>query len=178
MPKADPTAARRMHRHIGANLSDEGLQQAPGVLRYLESRGRVAMMTKAASYLLWRDDFALMRGYVAGHAAFMFADSTGLPPRHWKKAGCTVETYGTFKKSFLPTWAGYQEELAQGVHHPALPRAAHALRLPRRQPGAAQPPGGRPLPASRRRRALRRAGVYRPSFASSPLTSEVACAEA
>lgn len=108
---APADAPRRIHRHVGANLSDAGLAKTPGVLKHLEAKGRVAMMTKAASYLLWRNDFVVMRDYVVGHAAFMFADSTGAPPRYWKKAGCTVETYGTFEKAFLAAPEDFQAEL-------------------------------------------------------------------
>jgi hypothetical protein len=39
----------RIHRHIGANLRDGSLKKNPGILRYLESQGRIAAMTKAAS---------------------------------------------------------------------------------------------------------------------------------
>jgi hypothetical protein len=113
VPVDRPDAPRRVHRHIAADLSDAGLAKAPGVRRYLEARGRVAMMTKAASYLLWRDDFVTMRSWVVANAAFMFSDSTGVPPRWWKKAGCTLETYGSFQKSFLGTWEGYQRELRE-----------------------------------------------------------------
>jgi hypothetical protein len=111
VPKDKPDAAPRIHRHIGADLSDGGLKKAPGVLAYLKAKGDVAAMTKAASYLLWRDDFVTMRDYLVSHARFMLSDSTGVPVRWWKKAKCEVKTYGSFEKSFLGTWQGYQDEL-------------------------------------------------------------------
>lgn len=112
VPKGKPDAPRRIHRHIGADLSNDGLtKSAPGVLKHLQAKGRVAAMTKAASYLMWNDSFTTIRDYLVSNAEFMVSDSTGVPPRWWKKAGCTVQTYGTFQKSFLGTWEGYQEEL-------------------------------------------------------------------
>ena len=51
--------------------------------------------------------------WLLGHAVFMLADSTGVPPRHWTKRGCTVEAFGKFEKSFLGTWDGYQQELRE-----------------------------------------------------------------
>ena len=113
VPKDKPDAPPRIHRHIGANLSDEGLKLAPGVLAHLASKGQVTAMTKAASYLLWRDDFATIRDYLLGHARFMLSDSTGVPLRFWKKAKCAVVTYGSFQKSFLGTWEIYQKELRE-----------------------------------------------------------------
>lgn len=111
VPAGQPDAPRRTHRHIGADLSNEGLERAPEVLAHLRGRGRVSMMTKAASYLLWNEGFSTVRDLIVGNAAFMVSDSTGVPPRWWKKAGCTVETYGTFRKAFLRAWVGYEEEL-------------------------------------------------------------------
>ena len=106
VPKDTPSAPVRIHRHIGANLSDEAIKKAPGVLAHLEAKGHVAAMTKAASYLLWRDDFVTMRTYLVNHIDYMVSDSTGVPPRWLLKAGLTVETWGSFEKSFLGTWEG------------------------------------------------------------------------
>jgi hypothetical protein len=92
----------RTHRHIAQNLGDEALKKDPGILLHLEKKGGVAAMTKAASYLLWRDDFSLIRGYLLGHAAAMISDSTGIPPAFAKKAGFVDETWGHFEGSFLP----------------------------------------------------------------------------
>jgi hypothetical protein len=103
-------AALRVHRHIGANLADGPLKKDPSVLRYLESRGRVAAMTKAASYLLWRPDFSLVRRYLLDHMAFMVSDSTGIPPRLAEKAGFEQETYGTFAGSFLGADSGVNQQ--------------------------------------------------------------------
>ena len=68
-------------------------------------------MTKAASYLLWRDDFVTIRDYLVAHSRFMLSDSTGVPVRYWKKTKCTVKTYGSFQASFLGTWQTFQDEL-------------------------------------------------------------------
>jgi hypothetical protein len=58
-------------------------------------------MTKAASYLLWREDFSRVRSYLLSHMVFMISDSTGIPPGYAAKAGFVQETYGTFEVSFL-----------------------------------------------------------------------------
>jgi hypothetical protein len=105
--------ARKIHRHIGANLSNDGLLQQPGLLKHFEAKGPLACMTKAASYLLWNDTFSVMRTWLVEHVVFMISDSTGVPPRYWIKKGCTVETFGSFQRSFLGTWEGYQQELRE-----------------------------------------------------------------
>jgi len=99
----------RVHRHLAANLANTGLDQAPGLVRYLESKGRIAAMTKAASYLLWRDDFSKTRDYLLAHMEVMISDSTGIPPKFLEQAGFTMETYGSFSRSFLGASAEYNK---------------------------------------------------------------------
>ncbi len=111
VPRGQPGAPRRVHRHLAVNLHNDALP--PGLLAHLEAKGQVAAMTKAASYLLWREGFSKVRAWLLANAVFMVSDSTGIPPRHWTTRGCTVEAYGKFEKSFLGTWEGYQEELRQ-----------------------------------------------------------------
>ena len=96
----DPRTAARVHRHIAWDLSD-GAVKKTGIIQWLEQKGTVSAMTKAASYLLWREDFSRVRSYLLEHMAIMFSDSTGIPPRIARKAGFTQETYGTFEVSFL-----------------------------------------------------------------------------
>jgi len=109
VPKGNLTAPRRTHRHFAANLANDSLPA--GLMKHLEAKGRVTSMTKAASYLLWREAFSVVRDWLLASSAFMVSDSTGIPPRHWTQKGCTVEAFGAFEKSFLGTWEGYQEEL-------------------------------------------------------------------
>ena len=111
VPVGEPGATPRVFRHIGANLSNAGLEHAPGVLKHLAAKGRVTAMTKAASYLLWRQDFSMIREYLTANARFMISDSTGVLPRFWPKA-CVAKTYGAFDVTFLRTWELLQTELA------------------------------------------------------------------
>jgi hypothetical protein len=97
---ADPKVAARVHRHIAWDLSDPAVRKT-GIIKWLEQKGPVSAMTKAASYLLWRDDFSRVRSYLLSHMVLMISDSTGIPPKVAAKAGFMQETYGTFEVSFL-----------------------------------------------------------------------------
>mgnify|MGYP001602544807 FL=1 len=99
VPKGQPAAPRRVHRHFAANLANKKLP--PGLIAHLEAKGRVTAMTKAASYLLWGAGFKKLRDWLTSNAAFMVSDSTGVPPSLWKEKGCTVEAFGKFEKPFL-----------------------------------------------------------------------------
>jgi hypothetical protein len=91
----------RIHRHIAANLADANLKKDPSLLAHLNAKGKIAAMTKAASYLLWREEFSLIRNFLLEHMVFMVSDSTGIPPRYASKAGFVQEPFGTFESSFL-----------------------------------------------------------------------------
>lgn len=91
----------RVHRHIAANLADMHLAKDGPLLTHLAAKGRVSAMTKAASYLLWRNDFSHIRDYLLAHMDFMISDSTGIPPMYARKAGMQQIPLGRFEQSFL-----------------------------------------------------------------------------
>jgi hypothetical protein len=92
----EPNAPVQILRHVSYNLDDAHLTADPGLLAYLNARGKVAAMTKAATHLLWNEHFRLIRGWLVDHTDWMASDSTGLPPRIAGPAGFTQDAYGTF----------------------------------------------------------------------------------
>lgn len=100
-PRGDARATPRVYRHIVANLDDEHLGADRRVLAHLEKKGKVAVMTKAASFLLWYDDFAMIRQYLIDHLAWMISDASGIPPAYAADAGLEQITYGTFVDAYF-----------------------------------------------------------------------------
>jgi hypothetical protein len=94
-----------VHRHIAANLSDRHFGNS-SLKKHLESQGKISAMTKAGGYLLWRDDFSIVRAYLLANMKFMISDSTGILPRHARAAGFEQITYGTFNGAFLENKGG------------------------------------------------------------------------
>ena len=95
----------QVYRHIQANLDDKHLKVDPSALAYLDKKGAVAAMTKAASYLLTFDDFSMMRKYIVEHVVWMVSDSTGLPPKIGTPAGFDYEVYGAYDLSNMAAGA-------------------------------------------------------------------------
>jgi hypothetical protein len=122
--RGEPSAPLRTYRHLQANLADRPLGGTPGVIAHLEAKGRVAAMTKAASYLLWSPAFTRIRDYLLGHADWMISDSTGIPPRFAQAAGFEQETWGRFTGSFLKVARQHEADFVRlWAEHPdrALP---------------------------------------------------------
>ncbi len=110
--RGQPNAPVRIHRHIAANLDDDHFA-ASSLRAHLMKKGKVAAMTKAASYLLWRRSFSAIRTYLLDHMAFMISDSTGIPPRFARAAGFVQRTYGAFEGALLDSSrkSRYNQEL-------------------------------------------------------------------
>ncbi|HEY1550545.1 MAG TPA: hypothetical protein VGG28_22105 [Kofleriaceae bacterium] len=93
---ADPKLPLRTYRHIVANLDDKHMTADDRVLRHLRLKGKVAVMTKGASFLLWYDDFTQIREYLLKNIAWMISDASGIPPSYAEPAGYEQITYGDF----------------------------------------------------------------------------------
>ncbi len=101
----------RTHRHIAWNLANDYLKDHGGVIKHLEGKGKVTMMTKGASYLLWLGEFSTMRKYLVDHMVWMLSDSTGIPPTYAKPAGLVQETFGNFNGPIVVGVEGRKEDL-------------------------------------------------------------------
>jgi hypothetical protein len=95
-PIGDSTRPIHVLRHIAHNLDDDHLAASP-LLAHLNGKRKVLAMTKAASHLLWKDHFALIRGWLLEHTDWMVSDSSGIPPRFARPAGFSQDTYGKYE---------------------------------------------------------------------------------
>jgi hypothetical protein len=93
----DAAAPVKTLRHVAYNLDDKHLAADPSLTKHLEAKGKVTAMTKAASHLLWADEFSTIRKYLVDHMAWMISDSTGIPPRFLKGTSFVQDTYGAFE---------------------------------------------------------------------------------
>jgi hypothetical protein len=89
------------HRHFAWNLGDNGFKGS-ALEKHLQAKGKIAAMTKAASYLIWTSSFRAIRDYLLANMAWMVSDSTGIEPKAATRAGFVQLTYGTYEGAFLP----------------------------------------------------------------------------
>ncbi len=97
---AGPEDPIMIHRHIAWNLDNEHFGGSP-LEKFLQKKGKVASMTKAASYLLWTGNFSAIRDYMLGNSVFIVSDATGPLPQDAAKAGFEQITFGTFTDAYL-----------------------------------------------------------------------------
>lgn len=125
----DPPGVVRVHRHLGWNLHDDYLAAHPELIRHLDAKGKVTLLTKGASYLLWQSSFSTIRDAMIRGLSWMLSDSTGIPPEHARKAGLTQTTYGTYTGAFLPTARGTRHDQAFKALWAEQPRRRLPLRF-------------------------------------------------
>jgi hypothetical protein len=100
-PRGGDGKSIRTYRHIVANLDDPHMAKDERVLVHLRAKGKVSVMTKAASFLLWFDDFSKIRDYLLQNTAWMISDASGLPPSYADPAGFEQITYGEFNGPYF-----------------------------------------------------------------------------
>lgn len=120
----DPNAPVRVYRHFAANLDDKHFAANQPLALHLGSKGRVSVLVKAASYLLWFDSFSHVRSYLLDNADWMLSDSTGVQPSMARAAGFEQECWGLFHGPFLAQYSAAKNEflaLWQASPRRALP---------------------------------------------------------
>jgi hypothetical protein len=98
-------------------MDDDHFGKDEPMKAYLSKKGQVVAMTKAASYLLWRDNFSTIRTWLLAHMEFMVSDSTGIPPKFATRAGFEQQAYGKFAESFLPASEAINEDFVELWKH-------------------------------------------------------------
>ncbi|MFO0744828.1 MAG: hypothetical protein U1F43_04020 [Myxococcota bacterium] len=71
-------------------------------MRHLAGKGQVAVLVKAASYLLWWHNFDRIRAWLVDHLAWMVSDSTGVPPSLLDATRFEQTAFGRFDATFIP----------------------------------------------------------------------------
>ncbi len=94
-----------IHRHFAYNLDNKHFKDS-NLYHHLKRKGKVSVLVKGASYLLWFDSFSEIRKYLLNNMAFMYSDATGILPRHASNAGFEQLTFGEFYGAFLDNNGG------------------------------------------------------------------------
>lgn len=91
----DPAAKVQVWRHLRANLNDDQFKGSP-VEKLIASEAPFAAMMKAASYLIWRDDFGAVRDALLSGMTWMISETSGIAPYHAAEKGFVQDVWGRF----------------------------------------------------------------------------------
>ena len=118
--------------YFSYDLSDENLQKHPRVLRFAERLGTQSTLLKAASYLLHRPEFTIMRQYVLKNSQIILQDDSGVPYKQFDRSEWTVDLFGNYSRTIYLFTHKYQADLktayeAQKPKHPLPFRIGYNL---------------------------------------------------
>jgi hypothetical protein len=97
--------------YFSYDLSDENLQKHPRVLKFAERMGTQSTLLKAASYLLHRPEFTIMRQYVLKNSQLILQDDSGVPYKRLERSEWTVVLFGNYSKTIDLFTHKYQADL-------------------------------------------------------------------
>lgn len=110
--------------YFTTDLSDWGIKQSPGFMKFCESLGNGHAFLKAASYLMHRDHFNTVRDFLLNHARTLVQDDSGIPIRKFPADRWLVNGFGNYTAPIDLFKDMYQPEAAQlfqGAEHEKLP---------------------------------------------------------
>jgi hypothetical protein len=97
--------------YFSCDLTNANLKRNPQVLRFAKSLGTQSTLLKAASYLLHRPDFTIMRNYVVDNSTMILQDDSGVPFKFFTPASWKVEVFGTYSRTIDLFTHKYQPDL-------------------------------------------------------------------
>ncbi len=108
----ESTDVRRLY-YFARDLSDDGLGEAPDLLRFLGPQDGFNVYMKSASYLLHMPEFSTLREHIVDRAGTVLQDDSGVPLRFFEPGRWHLSFYGVYRET-LPTYREwFQEDLSQ-----------------------------------------------------------------
>ncbi|NJL13593.1 MAG: hypothetical protein HC913_11690 [Microscillaceae bacterium] len=94
-----------------SGLSEGGLLQRSDFRKYLESLPIQTTYIKSASYLMYRDEFSIVRNLILNKSTFFLQDDSGMPIRFLDRAKWDLTFYGSYVSPISLFQVRYQADL-------------------------------------------------------------------
>jgi hypothetical protein len=110
--------------YFETDLSNDGIKNRPGFIKFCEGLGTARSLLKAASYLMHLGEFTTVKDFLLTHTSTIVEDDSGIPIKNFDSAKWAVRYFGNypgpiemFKKNTQPDLAA----IYKSSHPPALP---------------------------------------------------------
>ncbi|MGH8092228.1 MAG: hypothetical protein ACREIF_01975 [Chthoniobacterales bacterium] len=163
-----PTAPPQTLYYFTTDLSNEGIRDQPGFLKFCAAHGNGVSLLKSASYLMFENGFDTVRDFLLNHSKAIVQDDSGIPISDFDQKKWSLRFFGAypgpidiFKKYAQPQLQGlYQKSnpapIGFGIGYHWSPRQStlivatpHGPGVSPLQPGPpTQPPPSKPAPAA------------------------------
>ena len=145
---------KRTLYYFSTDLSDSGIKNNGGFLKFCDKLGKGDAFIKSASFLLHSGGFSTVRDFLLQHSAALLQDDSGVPVTYFKAAEWDLQPFGKYLGPIAVFPGRYQAKLAQlfrkapaidfGVGYRWRPRESNLLLAVKKAPTAeqAQQPAG------------------------------------
>jgi hypothetical protein len=94
----DPRHGTRTLRYFSLNLTDSHVTRKPGTTAYLKNLPDTITLVKAASYLMHRPYFSIIRNTILSKSRVVVEEDSGIPYHDFDPAAWDVRLFGTYSE--------------------------------------------------------------------------------
>ncbi len=112
-----PGGAAQTLYYFTTDLSDEGIRNQPGFLKFCEAQGTGGSLLKSASYLMFENGFTRVRDFLLTHSKAIVQDDSGIPISAFDSGRWLLRYFGSyagpielFKQYYQPQLYGLYQQ--------------------------------------------------------------------
>ena len=115
-----PDAPPQTLYYFTTDLSNEGIHQQPGFLKFCEAQGTGVGLLKSASYLMFENGFSTVREFLLEHGKAIVQDDSGIPIAAFDPAKWLLRFFGSYAGP-IDLFKQYYQPQLQGLYQQSNP---------------------------------------------------------
>ncbi len=115
-----PDAPPQTLYYFTTDLSNEGIRQQPGFLKFCEARGTGGSLLKSSSYLMFENGFSRVRDFLLTHSKAIVQDDSGIPFAAFDPAKWLLRFFGGYAGP-IDIFKQYYQPQLQGIYQQSNP---------------------------------------------------------
>jgi hypothetical protein len=106
--------------YFTTDLSNEGIRQQPGFLKFCQGQGTGASLLKSASYLMFENGFSRVRDFLLSDSKAIVQDDSGIPIAAFDPAKWLLRFFGSYAGP-IDIFKQYYQPQLQGLYQQSNP---------------------------------------------------------
>jgi hypothetical protein len=115
-----PDASPQTLYYFTTDLSNDGIRQQPGFLKFCEARGPGGSLLKSSSYLMFENGFSRVRDFLLTHSKVIVQDDSGIPIAAFDPAKWLLRFFGSYAGP-IDLFKQYYQPQLQGLYQQSNP---------------------------------------------------------
>ncbi len=107
----DPHYNRKKLYYFSVNLANDNLSRDSALIKLINRQENITTYLKAASYLMHRESFSIIRDLILRKSGYLLQDDSGIPVHFFRNSSWQLRFYGTYNGPIALFSDKYQEDL-------------------------------------------------------------------